>query len=271
MLTIFDFKLEVSSPCQNDCELCAHADLMRHIKGYQLSLEKLDRFLFYTERSNYFIRSLSIHGPGEPFLWKELNAGLQRLKRSKSIGWITMVTNGLLLDRITDDGMACLDRLFISVYSNYNRHELLARLIARHAKKIRTWDGTYFWEHTSGSAQKTAPLTGGCNCSGPMLYDDKIFPYCGPPVFGAAKAKGIDVMSIPNLWVPVGPNYMATYNARLVGRMDICRTCWANPNFQGEWKSNDPRKTFPDTPPDAIRRAIPTARGERAVSAPVVQ
>jgi len=60
MLTIYDFKLEVASPCQNDCELCAHADLMRHIKGYQLSLEQLARFIHCTERSNYFIRSLSI-------------------------------------------------------------------------------------------------------------------------------------------------------------------------------------------------------------------
>jgi hypothetical protein len=269
MLTIFEFKLEVCSPCQNDCELCAHADLMRHIKGYQLSLEKLDRFLYYTGRSNYFIRSLSIHGPGEPFLWKHLNEGLLMLRRSKAIGWVTMVTNGLLLDRISDDAMACLDRLFISVYSNYNRPDLLAEFRSKHGDRVSLWDGTFFWEHT-GDPKKTVPATGGCNCVGPMLYDDKVFPYCGPPVFGAARAKGVDVMGVPNLWVPVGPDYLARYNERLVGRMDICRSCWANPNFQGEWRANDPRKTFPDTPPDAIRRVIPTA-GARREAAPVVQ
>ena len=270
MLTIHDLKLEVCSPCQNDCELCAHADLMRHIKGYQLSLEKLDRFLFYTERSNYFIRSLSIHGPGEPFLWKELNAGLRRLKRSRAIGWISMVTNGLLLDRISEDGLACVDRLFVSVYSNYNRPDMIKEFVARHGAKVRLWDGTNFWEHTADPTQ-TAPATGGCNCSGPMLYDDKIFPYCGPPVFGTAKAKGVEILSIPNLWVPLGPNYMANYNARLVGRMDICRHCWANPNFEGRWRYNDPRKTLPNTPPDAIGRVIPGAGQERRLVAPVVQ
>jgi hypothetical protein len=270
MLTIFEFKLEVSSPCQNDCELCAHADLMRHIKGYQLSLEKLDRFLFYTERSNYFIRSLSIHGPGEPFLWRDMNEGLRMLKRSKAIGWVTMVTNGLLLDRIQDDSMACLDRLFVSVYANYNRAETLAAFRAKWGRKVSLWDGTYFWEHAA-DPKASAPATGGCNCVGPMLYDDKIFPYCGPPVFGAAKNKGVDVMSIPNLWVPLGLNYMASYNAKLVGRMDICRTCWANPNFSGKWRANDPRKTFPDTPPDAIRRIIPAAGVERPEVSPAIQ
>lgn len=270
MLTIFELKLEVSSPCQNDCELCAHADLMRHIKGYQLSLEKLDRFLYYTERSNYFIRSLSIHGPGEPFLWKHLNEGLIRLKRSRSIGWVTMVTNGLLLDRITDEAMGCLDRLFISVYANYNREELLKSFHARYGPRVSLWDGTYFWEHASSPAQ-TAPATGGCNCSGPMLYDDFLFPYCGPPVFGAAKAKGVDPMTVAHLATPVGPNYMSGYNARLVGRMDICRYCWANPNFAGRWRENNPRKALPNTPPDAIRRIIPGAGQERAASSPVIQ
>jgi hypothetical protein len=270
MLTIFDFKLEVCSPCQNDCELCAHADLMRHIKGYQLSMEQLDRFLFYTERSNYFIRSLSIHGPGEPFLWKELNAGLQRLKRSKAIGWISMVTNGLLLDRISEDAMTCVDRLFVSVYANYNRHAVMEQFLKRHSAKVRLWDGTNFWEHTANPAE-TAPATGGCTCAGPMLYNDRIFPYCGPPVFGAAKAKGVDVMSIPHMSVPLGLDYLASYNARLLGRMDVCRYCWANPNFAGRWRANDTRKRFPDTPPDAIRRIIPQAGAERIVVVPAAQ
>lgn len=270
MLTIFEFKLEVSSPCQNDCELCAHADLMRHIKGYQLSLEQLDRFLFYTERSNYFIRSLSIHGPGEPFLWRDLNEGLRRLKRSRSIGWVTMVTNGLLLDRIADDAMACLDRLFVSVYANYNKQPLLEAFRAKHGDRVSLWDGTYFWEHTKDPRQ-TVPAKGGCNCVGPMLYDDRIYPYCGPPVFGAAKAKGVDIATVPQISVPLGLNYMAAYNAQLVGRMDLCRYCWANPGFQGEWRTNDPRKVFPDTPPDAIRRIIPGAGQARPASSPTVQ
>lgn len=261
MLTLYELKLEVCSPCQNDCELCAHADLMRHVKGYQLSLESLDRFLYYTERSNYFVRSLSIHGPGEPFLWRHLNEGLLRLKRSRAIGWITMVTNGLLLDRISDEAMRCLDRLFVSVYSNYNREELLKRFCATYGERVSLFDGTNFWEHTKDPAE-TVPATGGCTCFGPMVYNDRVFPYCGPPVFGAAKAKGIDAFAEPKLSVPIGPNYLAGFNARLVGRMDICRYCWANPNFQGRWRENDPRKTLPNTPPDAIRRIIPATAPE---------
>ncbi len=270
MLTIYDLKLEVSSPCQNDCELCAHADLMRHIRGYQLSLEQLERFLFYTERSNYFIRSLSIHGPGEPFLWRHLNEGLLMLKRSTAIGWISMVTNGLQLNRISDESLGCLDRLFVSVYSNFNGHDALSALKERFPDKVRLWDGTFFWEHASGN-HVAAQTTGSCSCPGPMLYDDKIFRYCGPPLFGAAKARNVDVLSLPNIWVPVGPNYMAGYNARLVGRMDVCRSCWANPNFQGRWKPNDPRRTFHDTPPEAIGRIIPEAGRQHDPVAPATQ
>lgn len=270
MLTIFEFKLEVASPCQNDCELCAHADLMRHIKGYQLSLENLEKFLRYTERSNYFIRSLSIHGPGEPTLWRHLAEGLAMIRRSKSIGWVTMVTNGLLIDKITDDVMGCLDRLFVSVYSNYNKADGLAALRARHGAKISCWDGTYFWDHLAAPTV-TAPIPAGCSCVGPMLYDDKIFTYCGPPVFGAAQAKGVDILQVPHLWVPLAPNYMAGYNEKLIGRMDICRYCWANSNFKGRWRENDPRKTFVDTPSDAIRRVIPSAGREHSPVAPVIQ
>lgn len=270
MLTIYEFKLEVSSPCQNDCELCAHADLMRHVRGFQLSLEQLDRFIFYTERSNYFIRSLSIHGPGEPFLWKHLNEGLRRLKRSRAIGWMTMVTNGLLLERINEESMDCLDRLFVSVYANYNRHDSLDRFRERHGTKVSLWDGTYFWEHSTDRSA-TAPATGGCNCFGPMLFNDHIFPYCGPPVFGAAKAKGADVMQIPHIAVPLGMNYMSGYREKLMGRMDICRHCWANPNFSGRWKTNDTRKAFPDTPPDAIRRVMPEAGAQREDVSPAIR
>ena len=166
--------------------------------------------------------------------------------------------------------MACLDRLFISVYANYNRHELLERFRAKHGERVKFWDGTYFWEHADNPG-KTAPATGGCKCVGPMLYDDKIFPYCGPPVFGAAKAKGVAVLSEPKLWVQLGLNYMASYNAKLVGRMDICRYCWANPNFQGEWRENDTRKTFPNTPPDAIRRVMGGAAPTRPATSPAIQ
>lgn len=270
MLTIFEFKLEVSSPCQNDCELCAHADLMRHIKGFQLSMEQVERFLHYTERSNYFVRSLSLHGPGEPFLWKHLNEGIVRLKKSPAIGWMTIVTNGLLLERISDEAMTALDRVFVSVYSNFNKHEQLARFREKHGRRVAVWDGSYFWEHT-GSPGTTAPATGGCNCFGPMLYNDHIFPYCGPPVFGAAKAKGVDPMLDRDLCIPLQMNYLDHYNAALSGRMDVCRYCWANPNFNGQWRDNDPRKQFKDSPPDAIRRVIPNAGAQKPATSPSIR
>lgn len=270
MLTVFEFKLEVASPCQNDCEFCAHADLMRHVKGFQLSMEQVDRFLYYTERSNYFIRSLSLHGPGEPFLWKNLNEGIIRLKRSRAIGWMTIVTNGLLLDRIDDEAMQSLDKLFVSVYANYNKHEELQRFRERYGNKVGLWDGSYFWQHSS-SPGETAPATGGCNCFGPMLYNDYVFPYCGPPVFGAAKAKKIDPIQDKTLCVPLGIGYLESYNAALSGRMDICRYCWANPNFKGAWQKNDTRKILPNTPPDSIRRAIPSAGANRPQTSPSIR
>jgi|GEM_PF-3167029 len=259
MFTIYELKLEVCSPCQNDCELCAHADLMRHIKGYQLSLENLDRFLYYTERSNYFLRSVAVHGPGEPFLWKHLNEGLQMLGRSKAVGWISSVTNGQLLDRITDETMESIDRLFVSVYENYNRYELLEDMLRRYPSKMKINDGKFFWEHAA-SPTETAPIPARCSCSGPMLFDDKIFPYCGPPVFGAAKAKGVDVYDLPNMWVPIGMNYMEKFNAKRVGSMDICRHCWANENFQGRLKLNDTRKKLAGTPenPPTVEELLKT-------------
>ena len=101
---------------------------------------------------------------------------------------------------------------------------------------------------------------------------DEINLNCGCPSERVQRgAFGASLMKEPHLVVPIGMNYMATYKEKLMGRMDICRYCWANPNFAGQWRANDTRKTFPDTPPDAIRRVMPAAGAQREEASPAIR
>jgi molybdenum cofactor biosynthesis enzyme MoaA len=124
-MIIKQMKLEVSSLCNNHCELCAHHGLISYAPNYQLQLNDLKYFLKVTEESNYFIENIRIHGPGEPTLWKYFNEGIELLSKSKAIGSIFVATNGFLLKNIADTSFRKISEMRVSIYENFDKHTLL--------------------------------------------------------------------------------------------------------------------------------------------------
>ncbi|MBI3556006.1 MAG: radical SAM protein [Deltaproteobacteria bacterium] len=228
---IKDMQFEVCSPCQLDCKFCATGEMRVHDSHYQLSLEQLDRFLYHTEQSGYFIEKIWMHGPGEPLLWRHLNEGLRRLRASAAIGKIEIITNGTYLKRIEETAWDCIDIIDVNIYEDRTKIPLLERLQAFFgAEKIRPRAAETFKRVRDENFQP-ATIPGKCRCSGPMLYGDKVFLFCGPPVFGAALRATKDLLADRSLWVEVGPNYLEGYDEKIAGTLDLCRFCWANENM----------------------------------------
>lgn len=223
-------KCEVVADCQYDCRLCAHGDLRRGDIAYQLTPEQLGAFLTATLDSGYLIGQLAIHGSGEPLLWKHLSPGLAAIKASGAVCWTWITSNGLLLHRLGADDLANIDCMDISLYQETKKAEAILATVAEHERKLFIVPMDDFVEVPQPGAGKL-PVPCPCTCAGPMLAGDKVYLYCGPPVFGAGKLMKRDPATDLALWAKVGPNYLDR-TRNLTGRLDYCAWCWANGHHQ---------------------------------------
>ncbi|MEI6557792.1 MAG: hypothetical protein WCO00_05240 [Rhodospirillaceae bacterium] len=196
-------KCEVVADCQYDCPLCAHGELRQRDIGYQLSLEQLQAFLTATLDSGYLIGQLAIHGSGEPLLWQQLGPGLGEIKRSGAVCWTWITSNGLLLHRLGAEELAQIDCMDISLYQGNKKTPTIREIVAGHPEKLFIVPMDDFVDNPGRSA---APVPCPCLCAGPMLAGDKVYLYCGPPVFGAGKRLKRNPETDLALWSRVGPN-----------------------------------------------------------------
>lgn len=244
-LIIERMHLAVSVPCQYDCLSCSHGAMRYKFVGYQLGLEQLREFIYFTEQSSYRIKKLHITGPGEPLLWKHLREGLKLLAASHAIESIHLISNGLNLGRIDQETWDHLDCIQLSIYPAFNKWDELNAALRGHRKKIKLIHIDHF--RSNPAKGEVAPVPCACACTGPMFFDRKIFFYCGPTVFGAAESKGVDVYNYPEMYGEIGVNYMERSKSlreispfgnievdteKKVGCHELCRYCFANLNFR---------------------------------------
>ncbi|MEI7608830.1 MAG: radical SAM protein [Rhodospirillaceae bacterium] len=234
-------KCEVVADCQFDCTLCAHGDLRQRDIAYHLTLEQLRAFLAATLESGYLIGQIAIHGSGEPLLWKHLTAGLEEIKRSGAICWTWITSNGLLLHRLGADDLARIDCMDISLYQDNKKADIIGDIVAAHRQKLFIVAMDDFVDVPRKAGGKL-PVPCACTCDGPMLVGDKLYLYCGPPVFGAGKLLGRNPDTDLSLWTKVAPNYLDR-SRNLTGRLDYCAWCWANGHHQKHARRASQRTT----------------------------
>lgn len=222
-------KFEVCGACQNNCVFCAHGGMISEYKGYQLSIGELENFIDCTKKSGYFIEELSIHGIGEPLLWDHFDEGIKLLKSSGVVGRIIVTTNGLLLDKINDETMRSIDTLSVSVYPDYPNHVLLKEKKSEYKEKVEI---NYITKFIAKPIRMYNKIPCHCLTCGPMFIKDKIFFYCGPTVFDAARLKGVDIFRYKDLYVEIQPNYLADFDKKNMGNIEFCKYCWANDNIK---------------------------------------
>ena len=246
-------------PCQYDCVDCSHAGMRYKYKGYQLKLADLREFIRFTEESRYLIKVLDLTGPGEPLLWKHLKEGLRLLHHSPAIEKVRIVSNGLALERLDDEDWNHVDRLEFSLYpANTKAQDDLSALGSHRAKVGIRNQETFLTAPMPGEA---APIPCNCGCTGPMYFDRKVFFYCGPTVFGAADAKGVDVYDYREMYGDIGPDYLKRSQSPRVSLLDrvpslrrlfpivdpvrrsadheLCRHCFANENRKAGRKAHE--------------------------------
>ena len=232
----------VAAQCQNRCRNCAHTGLIVHDPSYQMSLESLERFLFVTAQSNYFVENLWLDGPGEPTLWRHFNEGIDALYRSPEIGGINISTNGQSLGAVADATWPKIDRIILSVYPSHAADgvDAVRQMCRRHRVVLEVRDMTLF--RVRPSARHPGTLPAYCVCAGPMVYDDRVFYNCGPNGVDAALLKGENLFDDPEQCGPLKKNYLAGVpTSRLHGPYPyrksayaICEYCWANWNINLE-------------------------------------
>jgi hypothetical protein len=204
--------------------------------GYQLSLDELKAFIRHTEESNYFIENVLINGPGEPTLWKHFNEGVRRLYESPAIGNIQLITNGQSFDRVDDETWQYISLVWVSVYpsSKVTTFDQVSAMSRRYGFHLILFDKIEFRVHPEHAYSNSLPAQ--CSCHGPMIYGNRVYPYCGPTGVGAAKLKGEPFLDSPKYSREVGPDYLAGINRSDLWRgetlapmkLDICSRCISN-------------------------------------------
>jgi len=220
--------LGVCGACHYDCAECSHSEIRYLSKKYHMTLEELDHFLTLTEESGYFIQCLNIQGPGEPLLWKHLTKGLLKLRNSKAIETIQIITNGLALEKLPLSTIKLIDRLRISNYGSFTPSEKLQDKLKEANNKVMVFRRPLFCHRPTKKEVATIPST--CLSPGPSIVEDKVYLTCTPSVFNAMAISQIDITSDPKVVANLEVNYLDNYTTNLQGKMEICKYCSENSN-----------------------------------------
>jgi hypothetical protein len=220
---------------------CAHGEMRRRFPKYQLTLEQLRYFLDVTEESGYFIEDFLVHGAGEPLLWRHFEEGFKMLNNSPSIGGIHLTTNGIKLNRLNEECVNYCTSIFISDYGGKNSCKI-ADFAQKYPAKVYIYKPEIF--RRLPKEGETAQIPCRCLCHGPMLFGDKIFLFCGPPVFGVAALANKDIFEAVALYTDICINWFDKYLERGIHHWDknklpqvaigLCKYCWSNANFNLE-------------------------------------
>lgn len=222
-------RIEVCGLCQNQCKFCAHSGMLSAYRGYQLTIDELKKFIDCTKMSGYSFERIDMHGIGEPLLWDHFDEGIDLLKKSGIGEKIVVTTNGLLLNKIKDRTWENIDLLEVSIYPKYPEHNLLKEKKEKYKDKIKVSSYAVFRAMPIRGYHDKIPCH--CTCYGPMFVKDKIFLYCGPPVFDAAKLNNADIFKYRDLYVEVKPGYLESFDETKTGNIELCNYCGANDNI----------------------------------------
>ena len=227
--------LEVCSLCQYGCKFCTHEEMKKIYKGYSLTLEELDRFLYYTKKSRYYLREVCLHGPGEPTLWEHLNEGIKILYDSDVVGGISIVSNGVSIENIKEETVEYMYKIHISDYPCSKENERLISLQKRFPEKISINDRKIFKEFLDRAHLGTIPCE--CICHFPALIGDKVF-FCGGGAFSAAALKGVSIFDCHEVYSYIGENYLKDFEQCDIRNYDLCQYCSYNKSIRKHLKEH---------------------------------
>ena len=254
--------LATNSPCQNKCAGCGTEEYRKRDPGYQMQVEEVERFAYYTKKSGYRFDHIVLSGFGEPTLWKHINEALPILNRAGIAGGIKVVSNARSLRLVKHETWEHVSLLRISEYPNIKDdptwYQDAVSLRDRGLVNVEFKECHNFHVPLQEGVQVTKPdfnfvtqagnplganLPCRCICPGPMLYKDYFFPYCSKSIFVVGYVMNKDWKEFKGLYTKVDKaNYLDEFPNRIFEKeatghpatrnFEECRYCPANSNLK---------------------------------------
>ena len=167
-------------------------------------------------------------GIGEPTLWSNLNEGIKLLNDSKFIGKIFLYSNGESLNNLNEESCKYLDAFVISEYKFLKNKNYFENFKKRYFEKIIIKQTNFFISSPIKDHKNSTPCF--CICPGPILIGDKLFFYCTPMVFNAAKLMGVNVFNYNDMYSKIKENYLNDVKISQDSQrnFELCKYCLSN-------------------------------------------
>ena len=209
--------LYVTSACGLRCEQCIMMGLMDSQRAYQMSLHELEYFIRVSEASDYRF-DLVLTG-GEPTLWKSFAQGVKLLKCSAICNSLTLFTNAMSIDPLTEETVACLDGIRISDYNN--SHANVAELQRRFGAKVQVVNREEFWQNPTSAVPNSLPA----QCLNPEILLANYQVYACPHSAAIAASNG----SMARLSNPLAKDFLkGLLRIKLQQQREVCSHCISN-------------------------------------------
>lgn len=209
--------LFVISACNLQCTECIMMSQMQKNSSYQMSLEEIEKFLFYTELSGYSFHYR--YTGGEPLYWKNLEEGTKLIRKSKSCKSILLMTNGMAYDKMSSKTLSMIDYLRISQY-DYNK-EAIKYLKNKYPFKTKIVNREEFFPMPSKPVEEAVPVQ--CGNQEHLYFKEKVYA-CPHACSLALKNQINDVETGTNLV----KDYCDVLKKIRLSQEKICKLCISN-------------------------------------------
>jgi organic radical activating enzyme len=207
----------VISACNLQCRECIMMSQMHQHPSYQMSLEELEKFIYYTEKSNYKFHYR--YTGGEPLYWRHLEEGTSLIRKSKSCKSILLMTNGMAYNKLTPKILSMIDYVRISQYG-YNK-EAIKYLKTKHPYKVRIVDREEFYPMPESPIHDATPV----ECGNPehIFFHGKV--YACPHAYSIAIKNNLTHIETG---VDLQYNYCSSFEQIRHSQEEICKLCISN-------------------------------------------
>lgn len=170
-----------NSSCSLACPNCSMDGWMKGDPNYQWSLQDIDKFIYYTKKSNYKFPSFIMAG-GEPLLWDNVVEGTKMISNSGIAKRVALESNGVgrggvastldLMGTILEN----IDNIRISKYLGNKKHISAIRnafpSFTKPKGKIQFVDKVVHYMMPKGRCVDTLPAQ--CTCPWYKIKGDEI-------------------------------------------------------------------------------------------------
>jgi organic radical activating enzyme len=215
--------------CNLQCKYCIMQCSYKHNKIYQLTLDNIDKFIYYTKKSNYYFKTIAFSG-GEVLLWKDLISALEILRKENLCKTLSIATNAMLVNKDNLDWFSKIANLVDRInISNYDINIENIKLIKKNFRnKCKIADKR---KHTPLSKECYNDVTPAkCICKSYYVLGSRIYICTG--AFYVPYISNEDPNNYEEFYEDLKINYLEKFQKIDVFNMEWCKKCLSNDNIR---------------------------------------